>query len=161
MITCRKKSKDYNFTLFNFYLTKWTLTTKQISKQITSRLKYVFLCFSWFIYFIHMNSKHCDIHKCFGSSGRHKMLSNFNLVHVVGLSYSGICSGLNLLLNGIRLSLPSLYSEPILCASVIMMLSKAILTSVTKTFLIFVLTASSWSARATWMWRYFQKGTCV
>lgn len=40
------------------------------------------------------------------------------------------------MLNGIRLSLPSLYSEPILCASVIMVLAMAILASVTQTFFI-------------------------
>lgn len=63
-----------------------------------------------------------------------KQNDHFNLV--VGLTLSDICGGLSLLVNGIRLSFPSLYLKPIFCASVVVALAVAILSSVTQTFFI-------------------------
>lgn len=63
-----------------------------------------------------------------------KQNAHFNLV--VGLTFTDICSGLNLLVNGIRLSFSGLYLKPIFCATVVVVLAVAILASVTQTFFI-------------------------
>lgn len=63
-----------------------------------------------------------------------KQNAHFNLV--VGLTFTDICSGLNLLVNGIRLSFSTLYLKPIFCATATVVLSVAILASVTQTFFI-------------------------